>query len=820
MTSDMTPARDLRQPHGKALLILWLMIALYVANFSVLSILQNSAFETGAADLGNMNQAAWYTLHLGYPADSYAGQVVTRFGGHVEPIYYLLAVPYALHQSANLLLLVQTIVVALGAVAAYMLARDILASESAGLVFALVYLFFPSLQAAILTEFHPVALAAPFFLFAFYYMQKANYRLFFLFALLAMSTKEDMSLLVVMLGLFALLSSLRLPLSPSPRLPIPPSPRFRVPAFSRLRVPLLAILAGLGWFFLTIYVIIPHFSTSGDVVLFQRYAEIGGSPQGLLKTMLSDPLAVLARLLAPDKLGYLAGLLASAGFLAVLAPWALLLAAPSLGINMLSNYAPMFSGLSHYSAPVVPFVIAGAIYGARSAASFLQRRLHMPARRSLLLVLGWLLATVTIYQALLGFTPFSMLYRVPRVTAHNRMLARFAQQIPADAVVSAQTPLHPHLSSRALIYPFPMINDAAYVLVDVTARPTMHPNDLQKTIEELIGQDGFGVLDAADGYILLKKGVIGNELPADFYTAFRTTQPKPRYPVAVDFGSSLRLLEYDLEDVDEGRQPWTRVRLYWQVTGPMPDDLRIYPYYMDDAGAVIEDTTQRPLVAMLWYPPAQWQTGDTIVVETLPWPLGDRFRLAVGVARGEDWNNRATRLPAQLMQSSMPVSPLDGGTAVELGYFRRVIRTLEPGQPASPRPSHPLVAQLGSEIKLLGYDVEGQAQAGQTVSLTLYWQALVRPTVEYHTFAHIYDSTGQVAAQSDGVTGDEHPTTWWFKGQVITETRTIAIPPTAPAGLAQAITIGLYRLDSNARLPVIDRSGKSLGDTIALPLAR
>jgi hypothetical protein len=55
---------------------------------------------------------------------------------------------------------------------------------------------------------------------------------------------------------------------------------------------------------------------------------------------------------------------------------------------------------------------------------------------------------------------------------------------------------------------------------------------------------------------------------------------------------------------------------------------------------------------------------------------------------------------------------------------------------------------------------------------------------------------------------------------VITETRSIALPPTAPATLPQEITIGLYRLDTNARLSIVNRSGKPLGDTIKLPLAR
>lgn len=471
--------------HTRALVILWLLIALYVANFVVLSLRQDAAFETGAADLGNMNQAAWYTLHAGYPADSFAGHVLTRFAGHVEPIYYLIAIPYALHQTAGLLLVLQTLIIAVGAVAAYMLGRDVLQSESAGLVFAFAYLLFPSLQAANLTEFHPVALASSLLLLAFYYLQKRRYGPFFLFALLAMSTKEDMSLLVVMLGLFAIVQALRR--SPSPRPSSAPAkgdtgdqPAHRATgSVMAAALPgLAAVILGAAWFFLTVYVIIPHFSATGDVVLFQRYAEVGGSPQGLLRAILSDPIGVIGRVLAPEKLAYLAGLLASTGFLALLAPWALLLAAPSLGINMLSNYQPMYSGLSHYSAPIVPLLIIGAIYGAHFARSLIQRRLHIPERRAMLAVLVWVLLTSTFYQTLVGFTPLSIHYRLPGVTTHNRLLERFTQQIPADASVSVQTPLHPHLSSRALVYPFPEVKDASYVLLDVTARPTMHPNDL------------------------------------------------------------------------------------------------------------------------------------------------------------------------------------------------------------------------------------------------------------------------------------------------------------------------------------------------------
>jgi len=367
-----------------------------------------------------------------------------------------------------------------------------------------------------------------------------------------------------------------------------------------------------------------------------------------------------------------------------------------------------------------------------------------------------------------------------------------------------------------LVWPFPIVNDAEFILLDVTARPTMHPNDLKSSIERLLRDEGFGVRDAADGYLLLQRGAGAEALPDAFYSAFTTDSARPQQRVAVDFGPALRLIGYDIEDVDEGRQPWTRVRLYWQVRGAVPEDLRLYPYYLDDAGRVIEDTTQRPLVATLWYPPGRWQVGQTIVVETLPWPLGERFRLAVGVVRGGDWSNRSARLAPALVESAGPVRLLDDGTAIELGRYRRIVTSLATAQEPRPAPATKLSATLGGEIALLGYDLQGAVAPGGSVQLTLYWQALTRPSADYHTFAHVYDRAGQVAAQDDGVTGGVQPATWWFPRQVITETRTIAVPATAPADVPATIWIGLYRVDSGARLPVT-RDGKPQGDAIRLP---
>ena len=66
----------------------------------------------------------------------------------------------------------QAVAVALGALPVYWLARKHLGSERAALGFALAYLLYPPTQWLTLNEFHPVALACPLLLFAFWYLDE------------------------------------------------------------------------------------------------------------------------------------------------------------------------------------------------------------------------------------------------------------------------------------------------------------------------------------------------------------------------------------------------------------------------------------------------------------------------------------------------------------------------------------------------------------------------------------------------------------------------------------------------------------------------
>jgi hypothetical protein len=126
-------------------------------------------------------------------------------------------------------------------------------------------------------------------------------------------------------------------------------------------------------------------------------------------------------------------------------------------------------------------------------------------------------------------------------------------------------------------------------------------------------------------------------------------------------------------------------------------------------------------------------------------------------------------------------------------------------------PAHRVEATLGQEVQLLGYTVEPeQPQAGQTLRLTLYWQALAPLPRDYTAFVHLRQPTGGNVAQADHrPLGTIYPTTLWPVGETIRESSDLSLPPDLSPGPYQLWT-GLYLLETGQRLPLEnDPSGEN-----------
>ena len=286
---------------------LWAAIAAFAAGFSALSILRHEAFNSGRFDLGNMVQVVWSTAH-GDPfrMTDLQGDQISRLGAHTDFLLAAFAPLWWLWPDPSLLLAAQAAAVALGALPVFWLARKHLGSARAALGFALAYLLYPPVQWLVLDDFHAVALACPLLLFGFWYLDEDRLGAFAVVASLAMLTKEEIGFAVAGLGIWYALAG------------------------GRLRAGLAIAAAGTTVSLLLILGVMPAVS-GGESDFYRRYGEVGGSPGGIVETILTDPVHVLEVAFDGRGLGYLVRLFAPVLFV-VVAPLTLVAALVAVGL--------------------------------------------------------------------------------------------------------------------------------------------------------------------------------------------------------------------------------------------------------------------------------------------------------------------------------------------------------------------------------------------------------------------------------------------------------------------------------------------------------
>ena len=764
--------------------IAWGMILLYIVTFSWLAILRHASFNSSAFDLGIYDQVVWNTLHGRLYFYTTTGQPLLHFSNHADPSLIFVAPFYLIFDSPITLLVLQATVIGLGGLPVFWLARQMLKSNFAALSLLVAYLSFPSLQIVPLWDFHPPALATGLLLYAFYFMVRRKYGWFLLFAVISMGFKEQIPLIVSFMGLYLLVIE------------------------RRWRIGAVTIAIAAVYFLVIMYWVIPANSVVGKHLFLGYYADLGSTPAEIIVTAITRPDIVLKNVWQPAKLAYLRDILAPFGFLPLLGLPVLLIGLPSLAINLLSANPAMHDATqAQYISTVAPWLALGAVFGLHT----LYRggiRLFPRAERWLLPVLSIAVLLVASYFHIVrGRSPLSFARPRWEITAHDRLAERFIAQIPPDAPLSAQSKLYPHVAHRIKAYQFPDVNDAEYVFLDVTTSSwPIHPNDLQSKFEELLASGEFGILDAADGYILLKRGLPRTTLPDEFYSFARAeNSAAPQYPARIRFGDNLLLTGYDVLDLvnDRGGSE-VAIRWYWQALSAIKSGVRVYPFFVDDQNRILEDITRRPLVAQRWYPPQRWQPGETIVTETIPWDVGRRWSLGVGALNGGSWTDWNRRLPVFPEDVEDSVRLFDAKTWARLATFARRGRALVKLDTAPPEitPANVRQVNFDDQIELQGYTVE---QTGRRLQVTLFWRAKKDISRDYSVFVHVVNTGGDIVAQHDGQPGWQVtiPTGSWLPGETVLDRHTIELPADLPPG-TYTLNAGIYYWETLERLPVLE----------------
>ncbi|MBN1262419.1 MAG: glycosyltransferase family 39 protein [Anaerolineae bacterium] len=143
----------------------------------------------------------------------------------------------------------------------------------------------------------------------------------------------------------------------------------------------------------------------------------------------------------------------------------------------------------------------------------------------------------------------------------------------------------------------------------------------------------------------------------------------------------------------------------------------------------------------------------------------------------------------------------------------RVTHTYRAANPD--RAAHPMDAQIGEQIRLLGYDLEGarrgdppQARAGDTLQLQIIWMTPERAPERYTVFTHLIGAAYNPATQGPLWAQDDqtplegaYPTDLWIPNIPLRDTYSLTLPPNIPPGRYQLMA-GLYAPETGERLAV------------------
>jgi hypothetical protein len=114
-------------------------------------------------------------------------------------------------------------------------------------------------------------------------------------------------------------------------------------------------------------------------------------------------------------------------------------------------------------------------------------------------------------------------------------------------------------------------------------------------------------------------------------------------------------------------------------------------------------------------------------------------------------------------------------------------------------------ATFGELFALVGWSLApDELRAGQTLTVTLVWQALQKPPTRYTNFAHLEDANGGVMAQDDHEPKDgTYPTTHWAQDEMVRDTFRLRLPSNLKAG-EYLLRAGWYDTNTQDRLSLAD----------------
>jgi uncharacterized membrane protein len=464
----------------------------YASYFGYYTVVHHRNVLSSSLDLGLEENVIWNALHSGalFRTTPYGGPTGNLLGEHAAYLSYVIAPIYAIHQSAETILILQATLIGGAAIPLYLVARKYLGPWLSCLV-AVWYVFYPPLHGSNLYDFHYPPLA-PFFLwFTLYFALSRRAVLTFIFAVLTLSVREDISIGLAICGLFLMLTN------------------------RQARTGLLLAAAGAVYFVAMKMVLMP-LQRGGSEAFIHQYAGLvpDGSKgfSGVMKTVLGNPAFTLGVLLDRDKLIYMLEIFLPLAFFPLRRSIGILCCVPGFLFTLLSTgYRPLyqisFQYTAHWTAYLFIALIANLAWMGRQAA---QRGRQGTAWRNAWVVAISIAILTTSYQlgALIqhhaargGFGVYHF-GTTDEDRERRRTLYELLAMVPAKAKICSSEYIVPQVSNRAFAYTLRMgIADADYLLFDLPVG-----GDERTKVFDVLSPGTFGVVAERGKFVLAKRG--------------------------------------------------------------------------------------------------------------------------------------------------------------------------------------------------------------------------------------------------------------------------------------------------------------------------
>jgi uncharacterized membrane protein len=447
----------------------------YTVLASAASIRLHRKLLTSIYDLGLFENLLYNTLHGAH------GIALTfpYFAVHAELILYPLLPFYWLVPRTETMLILQSAFLGLSTIPLFLLARHWLRNGWQAFVLTVAFALYPAVHGPNLYDFHFLTLSVFFILWAAYFLTVRRWRWFWVAVVLAMSCREDVALGLAAVGLA--LAALG----------------------HRRRVCLIVGVVGTLWFVTMKFLWMRSFGPATFAEYYAGLVAPGEAGFGsVLRTLISNPLFVVATVFTREKLIVALHLLVPLAFLPVRQRRTVPLLLPGFLVLGLSTSRAAILQLSfQYVCHFTPYLfIAAAV-----ALAVRPQPRRWPA---LAAVLAGSIIACGQFGALRydhvgsGFQTVSLAW-TDADAEHYADMKALAAMIPPDASVSAGEHEGPHLARRRVLVTVKAgVQNAEYVFLGA---PSLRWGGRAESVAAL--QHGsYGVVARRGRHILLRKG--------------------------------------------------------------------------------------------------------------------------------------------------------------------------------------------------------------------------------------------------------------------------------------------------------------------------